>query len=122
VRYQANKTDLEFLKERASSLHFEILVADKTLIFRKAESLPRRSIRYLWAHSQKSFASGCRHCPQKADATQYEKPVIRWNTDPMTTRRSRLSWCAGVRGPALNGRYAGRHPPRRTESKSAERA
>src|SRR5262249_10694255 len=34
---QANQTDLAFLRDRASRIHFEILVSGKTLIFRKAK-------------------------------------------------------------------------------------
>jgi uncharacterized protein len=67
---QANKTDLEFLKERASSLHFEILVADKTLIFRKAKESAKKIYTLLWAQSQKSFASGSTTLPLKSFSPQ----------------------------------------------------
>jgi len=55
---QANKTDLDFLKERASKLHFEILVQDKTIIFRRAKESSKKIYTLLWAQTQKSFASG----------------------------------------------------------------
>src|SRR5215471_6716408 len=34
---QANQTDLEFLRERAKKIHFEVVVENKTLIFRKSQ-------------------------------------------------------------------------------------
>jgi phage protein D len=67
---QANKTDLDFLKERASKLHFEILVKDKTLIFRKAKEASKKVYTLFWAQSQKSFASGSTALPLKSFSPQ----------------------------------------------------
>lgn len=67
---QANKTDLEFLRERASSLHFEVLVTDKTLIFRKAQEATTKIYTLLWAQVQKSFASGSTSLPLKSFSPQ----------------------------------------------------
>lgn len=55
---QANQTDLEFLRERARRLHFEILVQDKKLIFRRSQEQTSKSYTLVWAHAQMAVAMG----------------------------------------------------------------
>jgi phage protein D len=55
---QPNQTDLEFLRERARRLHFEILVQNKTLIFRRSQEQKSKSYTLVWAHAQKAVAMG----------------------------------------------------------------
>jgi phage protein D len=55
---QPNQTDLEFLRERARRLHFEILVQDKKLIFRRSQEQTSKTYTLVWAHAQKAIAMG----------------------------------------------------------------
>jgi Bacteriophage probable baseplate hub protein len=52
---KGNQSDLEFLKERAARIHFEILVKDKTLIFRKAKEAETKTYTLVWTQIQKGF-------------------------------------------------------------------
>jgi phage protein D len=52
---QNNQTDLEFLRERAESLDFELLVDDRTLIFRKSKAGSAKSIALKWGQSLRRF-------------------------------------------------------------------
>jgi phage protein D len=63
---QANQTDLAFLRDRASRIHFEVLVSDKTLIFRSAKETSSRVYTLLWAQTQRSFASTSVTLPLKS--------------------------------------------------------
>jgi uncharacterized protein len=60
---QPNQTDLEFLRERAKKLHFEILVQDKKLIFRRSQEQQTNSYTLIWAHTQKAIAMGSKTLP-----------------------------------------------------------
>jgi uncharacterized protein len=60
---QPNQTDLEFLRERARKLHFEILVQDKKLIFRRSQEQQTNSYTLIWAHTQKAIAMGSNALP-----------------------------------------------------------
>jgi len=60
---QPNQTDLEFLRERARLLHFEILVRDKKLIFRRSQEQESKSYTLVWAHAQKAVAMGAKTLP-----------------------------------------------------------
>lgn len=67
---QPNQTDLEFLRERAKRLHFEILVKNKTLIFRKTQEAQDKTYTLVWAQIQKSVASGANTLPLKTCSLQ----------------------------------------------------
>jgi uncharacterized protein len=60
---QPNQTDLEFLRERARKLHFEILVQDKKLIFRRSQECKPKTYTLVWAHAQKAIAIGSNALP-----------------------------------------------------------
>lgn len=60
---QPNQTDLEFLRERARRLHFEILVQGKKLIFRRSQEQKSKSYTLVWAHAQKAVAMGSNTIP-----------------------------------------------------------
>ncbi len=71
---QPNQTDLEFLRERARRLHYEILVQGKKLIFRKSQEGMAKTYTLVWAQAQKAVASGSNMLPLttfalKMDAT-----------------------------------------------------
>jgi Bacteriophage probable baseplate hub protein len=67
---QPNQTDLEFLRARARSLHFEILVEDKKLIFRKSQEQKPKTYTLVWANAQKAVASGSNRLPLKTFSLQ----------------------------------------------------
>lgn len=60
---QPNQTDLDFLRERARRLHFEILVQDNKLIFRRSQEQKTKSYTLVWAHAQKAVAMGSNSLP-----------------------------------------------------------
>jgi phage protein D len=45
---QCNQTDLEFIKQRAARIHYEVLVRDKTLIFRKSKESDPKTYTFVW--------------------------------------------------------------------------
>jgi uncharacterized protein len=53
---QPNQSDLEFLKSLAGSVHCEVLVREKTLIFRKAREADTKSFTLVWCGPQESFS------------------------------------------------------------------
>ena len=53
---QPNQSDLDFLKSLARSLHCEVLVQKRTLIFRKAAEADTKSFTLIWYGPQESFA------------------------------------------------------------------
>jgi uncharacterized protein len=63
---QGNQSDLAFLRDRASRIHFELLVEGKKLIFRKARENSSRTYTLLWAQAQRSFASTANTLPLKS--------------------------------------------------------
>ncbi len=69
---QPNQTDLQFLRDRASRIHFEILVENKKLIFRKAKESAAKVYTLLWAQTQKSFASTSTTLPLKSFSPQLD--------------------------------------------------
>ena len=86
---QPNQTDFEFLRERARRLHFEILVQDKTLIFRRSQERKSESYTLVWAHAQKAVAMGPNTLPLSTFSLQMDasKPATSTVTrcyDPMT--------------------------------------
>ena len=86
---QPNQTDLEFLRERARRLHFEILVQGKTLIFRKSQEQKSKSYTLVWAHAQKAIAMGSNALPLSTFNLQMNasKPATSVETrsyDPMS--------------------------------------
>jgi phage protein D len=52
---QYNRTNLEFLRERAEALDFELLVEDRTLVFRKPQSGSPRVASLTWGETLRSF-------------------------------------------------------------------
>jgi len=67
---QAGQSDLDFLRERAKRIHFEILVKDKKLIFRKAKETEQKIYTLVWCQVQKSFASAPNTLPLKSFSPQ----------------------------------------------------
>jgi phage protein D len=63
---QPNQSDLDFLRERARRIHFEVLVQNKKLIFRKAKEGEGKKYTFLWAQTQKSFGSNPNTLPLKS--------------------------------------------------------
>jgi uncharacterized protein len=49
---QCNQTDLEFLKQRAARIRYEVLVHDKTLIFRKPQEAEPKTYTFVWGPLQ----------------------------------------------------------------------
>lgn len=49
---QCNQTDLEFLKQRAARIHYEVLVRDKILIFRKPNEAEPKTYTFVWGPLQ----------------------------------------------------------------------
>lgn len=66
---QPNQSDLEFLKQRAARIDFEIVVVGKKLIFRKRSGQPQ-IYTLVWAGVQRAFASGGKTLPLKSFSPQ----------------------------------------------------
>ena len=62
---QPNQSDLEFLKQRASRIDYEVLVQGKTLIFRKKCNQPAEYT-LVWSGVQQAFATGPNTLPLKS--------------------------------------------------------
>lgn len=60
---QPNQVDLEFLRERARKVHFEILVEGKKLIFRKSPEAAPKTYTLVWQQAQKAAALGSNILP-----------------------------------------------------------
>jgi len=61
---QANQTDLEFLRERAKHLHYEVVVENKTLIFRKSQEAEEdKKYTLVWAAMPKAQLDGPKTLP-----------------------------------------------------------
>lgn len=67
---QPNQSDLEFLKQLAKNLHFEVLVQDKTLIFRKCREAETEVLTFIWFGTQESFAPAPDTLPLKSFTPQ----------------------------------------------------
>lgn len=52
---QYSQTDLSFIKERAKSIHFEVLVEGTTLKFRKSQAGMTKTYTLVWGNPSKSF-------------------------------------------------------------------
>lgn len=63
---QSNQTDLVFLRARALSIRFELLVEGKTLIFRKPKEDEAKVCTLVWGHPRESFAPGAQVVPLKS--------------------------------------------------------
>ena len=86
---QPNQTDLEFLRERARRLHFEILVQNKKLIFRKSQEQTSKTYTLVWAHAQMAVAMDSNTLPLSTFNLQMNasKPATSVETrsyDPMS--------------------------------------
>lgn len=60
---QPCQTDLIFLRERARKLHYEILVTDKKLIFRKSPEATDKTYTLVFAQAQMAVATGSNILP-----------------------------------------------------------
>jgi phage protein D len=67
---QPNQSDLDFLKQLAKRIHYEILVQGKKLIFRKAQESHPKMYTLVWAGVQRAFASGGNTLPLKSFAPE----------------------------------------------------
>ena len=63
---QPNQTDLQFLRARAKLIHFEVLVENKTLIFRKAKETEAKIYTLVWAPVQQGLLTGPNTLPLKS--------------------------------------------------------
>jgi len=63
---QANQSDLNFLKQRAARIHYEVLVQGKKLIFRKAQENQAKTYTLVWTGVQLAFATGPDTLPLKS--------------------------------------------------------
>jgi phage protein D len=80
---QPNQTDLAFLQARAKRIHFEVLVKDKKLIFRKSQEPETKVYTLVWANVQRAVASGSKTLPLKTFNLQMNA------TKPPTATQSR---------------------------------
>jgi phage protein D len=55
---QSNLSDLEFIRQRAKLLHYEVLVEDKKLIYRKAKEDQPKRFTMVWGYPQLGFSPG----------------------------------------------------------------
>jgi phage protein D len=69
---QPNQSDLDFLRDRAKLIHFEISVKEKKLIFRKAKESEQKVYTLVWCQIQKSFASAPNALPLKSFSPQLD--------------------------------------------------
>ncbi len=67
---QPNQSHLAFLKGLARGLHFEILVRNKTLIFRKTQEAAPKVLTLIWFGPQESFAPPPDTMPLKSFSPQ----------------------------------------------------
>jgi uncharacterized protein len=62
---QNNQTDLEFIRARAGRIHYEVLVQEKTLIFRKAHDSDSKIYTLVWGQTQKGLSGQANVLPLK---------------------------------------------------------
>jgi phage protein D len=55
---QANQTDLAFVQARAKRIHFEVLVNDRTLIFRRSKEDEPKILTLVWGNVHQGFSPG----------------------------------------------------------------
>jgi phage protein D len=65
---QANQTDLEFVRDRAAKIHFQLLVKGKTLIFQKSNEVGTKIYTFVWGNTQ-AGAAGPNCLPLKSFST-----------------------------------------------------
>jgi phage protein D len=63
---QSNQSDLEFIQARAEQAHFEVLVDDKKLIYRKAKEDQPKIFTLAWGHPQIAGSPGPNTLPLKS--------------------------------------------------------
>ncbi len=101
---QPNQTDLQFLRDRASRIHFEILVRNKKLIFRKARESAKSIYTLLWAQTQKSFASlPLKSFSPQMDTLQPANKVEYRSYDPKTKQALVCKADDGVQDSTMGG-------------------
>jgi phage protein D len=66
---QTNQTDLEFVRDRAAKIHYEVLVKNKTLIFRKSNEVGGKIYTFVWGHTQAGLGGGANTLPLKTFST-----------------------------------------------------
>jgi uncharacterized protein len=62
---QFNQTDLDFLRERAEYIHFEVRVEGRTMFFRHAQENQAQAYTLVWRSPSRSFQSGVNILPLK---------------------------------------------------------
>jgi phage protein D len=67
---QPNQSDLQFLKDVAKKVCFEVLVQGKTLIFRKIKEAEPKTLTFVWYGVQESFAPPPDTLPLKSFSPQ----------------------------------------------------
>lgn len=63
---QCNQADLDFLKERARLIHFELFVKGKDLIFRRSKTDQSKTYTLVWGNPSRSFAPEANVLPLKS--------------------------------------------------------
>jgi phage protein D len=66
---QTNQTDLEFVRDRAAKIHYELLVDKKKLIFRKSNEVGGKIYTFVWGHTQAGLGGGPNTLPLKSFST-----------------------------------------------------
>lgn len=82
---QPNQTDFQFLRARAELLHYEMLIKEKTLIFRKSKEADDKTYTFVWAPS-KSFA------PRSPNTLPLKSFDIQGNVNTQFTATQTRSW------------------------------
>lgn len=88
---QHNQTDLEFIRARAQRIRYEVLVQEKTLIFRKAKEADNKVFTLVWGHTQAALGAGGNTLPLKSftpsmNALQQVSQVLVRGYDPKAKR------------------------------------
>jgi phage protein D len=97
---QFNQTDLAFLVERARSIHFEVQVQDRTLLFRKPKNDQSKIHTLVWGRTLRSFN------PTMNTLRQVSSVVVR-GYDPKTKKEIKGQARAGAEDTKMGGTQTG---------------
>lgn len=56
---QTNQTDLEFIRDRARKIHFEVFVKGTTLVFRRSNEVSNQMYTFVWGHTLAFSGGNC---------------------------------------------------------------
>lgn len=113
---QPNQTDLEFLRERARKVHFELVVKDKILFFRKSAEVTPKTYTLVWAQAQKAVATGSEILPLttfslQMNATAPPSKVQSRGWDPTTKQAITSTADSSDQTSPMNGSQEGGNVP-----------